>query len=581
MSISAPVHSFLDLPPELADHALSFFTILDIARFSSTSRDALRVCRRALNARSSITNKDVLTSSITRNIAIIRFIAEHCFSLQTFSVSFPEQCWISSVILESMVMLAHKTSHLVELNLVNINLDDRALVAMSWAAPNLAHIILGSTTPSVPNNSFGDVGMNAIVERCSKLESLGLVQCHGCSDDFLYAMGSCCKGMKQLMLHSCLHITEFGISGFASLCQNLELLDLAGMRLLLDEVKDGDISKIWSSCSKNLKVLRLKEGCRFKKASLVQFFSDATKLESVELHGCRVTDEILATIAANCQGLQSLKLRSAKVTPQGLNLVTQQCPNIKEIGLTREGLIHKTRGISLSYCYPFLPDISKNCKSLTSVEVEGLSTVPASEVECLLDSDLTGRLEDLSLTWGDLCGSDGGNERNGVEVGGYLCGCRCLRSLRMENYPGTADMVAHAISCLGNPLTCLSLSGSNITDEGLKYLIHANIHVRQIDLSCCNSISSEGLVETVKAIGQYWQEVNFSKVTAVSDEVIDAILDTCHEIEYLNIGMPPDARSRITGSGVRRLRAAVHSRYFKVERMSGTPRAKSLDWRRH
>ncbi|GMH45787.1 hypothetical protein BSKO_13750 [Bryopsis sp. KO-2023] len=582
MSISAPVHSFLDLPPEVADHALRFCSILDIARFSCTSRDALRVSRRALSARSSITNKDVMTSSTARNIAIIRFIAEHCFSLETFSVSLPGQGCISSIALETMVMLAHKTSHLVELNLVNIDLNDRALVAISWAAPNLAHIMLGSTNPLVPNNSFGDVGMIAIVERCSKLESVGLVQCRGCSDHFLNAMGLCCKGMKQLMLNACPHITEFGLSGFANLCQDLELLDLAGMRLLLGEVKD--VSEIWSSFSKNLKEIRLKKGCRFEKASLIQFFSDATKLESVELHGHLVTDQILTMIAAHCQGLQSLILKSSRVTSQGLTLLTQQCPNIKEIKLIGKRPCRNMQSITLSmqqYLSPLLPDISKNCKSLTSVEVEGLSTVPVSEVESLLNSDLTEKLENLSLSWSDLRKPDGSYDWDGVEVGGCLCRCRNLRSLRMESYPGNADTVARAISSLRNSLTCLSLSKTNLTDDGLKSLIHANIHIRQIDLSCCNDISSEGLEKTVKAIGQYWQEVKFYEVTAVSDAVVDGILNTCHEIEYLNIVMPPGTRSRITESGFRRLSAAVQSRYFIVERMCGVLRGKSLDWRRH
>ncbi|QHN98004.1 F-box proteinB [Arachis hypogaea] len=86
-----------------------------------------------------------------------------------------------------------------------------------------------------------DKGLSAVAKGCSDLRVLHLAGCRFVTDGILEALSKSCHNMKKLGLQGCTNITNYGLISLASGCQQIKYLDI---NKWLSKEKKGEVAGV-------------------------------------------------------------------------------------------------------------------------------------------------------------------------------------------------------------------------------------------------------------------------------------------------------------------------------------------------
>jgi hypothetical protein len=142
---------------------------------------------------------------------------------------------------------------------------------------------------------------------------------------FRYSLVNPRMEMKSLHLVSNPYLKDETILLFASICQNMQLLDLCLCRCISEE----GIVEVLRCC----KIMHLNlSSC--PKVNLNGMNFQVPKLEVLNLSFTRIDDKTLYVISKSCSGLLHLNLEECRhVTDNGVKQVVENCTRLREINL--------------------------------------------------------------------------------------------------------------------------------------------------------------------------------------------------------------------------------------------------------
>lgn len=173
--------------------------------------------------------------------------------------------------------------------------------------------------------------------------NLGVEGLENCLVDFVHTE------VKTLHLGKNLKLRDEDVKKIASICPNLELLDL---------------SSCWGISEKGV-VEALKKCCKIKYLSLAycaglmlfEINFDLPKLEVLNLSESRIGDEALSIISKTCCGLTHLDLQNCfNVTANGVKQVVENCRGLREINLK---CCNKVSGDIIPWMVSSMPSLRK------------------------------------------------------------------------------------------------------------------------------------------------------------------------------------------------------------------------------
>ena len=195
-------------------------------------------------------------------------------------------------------------------------------------------------------------GLLAVASVCPNLQTLNLSGCSNITDAILLEVARRCSNLQSLDLRHCSNITDAGLA-VLSLCLKLDFLDFCKKHARIA----GD-QCILALCGRE-DFQRLVEFDFFRwysitDASLFEVARVCPNLQSLNLAFCdRITDAALSEVARECSNLQSLNLKSCRnITDASLLEVARVCPNLQSLNLafcdriTDAALLEVARGCS-------------------------------------------------------------------------------------------------------------------------------------------------------------------------------------------------------------------------------------------
>ena len=230
-------------------------------------------------------------------------------------------------------------------------------------------------------NNITDVGLVALVQGCSLLESVNLYCCSNITFITLSALSTGCSRLQSIKLTGT-GITDAGISILAQGCPLLQSIHLESC----DFVTNFGLLTLAQKCSK-FTAVTISSCCNIRSTGLSILMHRWPRLLSINLSGESITDSVLSALARGCPQLQSLNLYSCHgVTNVGMCALALACPNLQSIEICYSDNIkdaslravaqgcHKLQSIYL-HCLRNITDsglfaLSRGCPDLSSVRVE-------------------------------------------------------------------------------------------------------------------------------------------------------------------------------------------------------------------
>ena len=202
-----------------------------------------------------------------------------------------------------------------------------------------------------------DVGIQALSERCRKVETLILRGCDKITNTALIHLTNAyednfpmCDAFKTLDLSYCAGISAEGVLQILPACGILEDLRLSGMV----SVDDNFIQEM---CIKAGTIQRLAvEKCVFMSDAALCSMADYLWLEYLDVTGCRrITDDGIEVVTVACNGIFSLLLSGVhRITSRSINAISRNCTVIQELEVQKCPLLLEKALDDLQNMWPHL-----------------------------------------------------------------------------------------------------------------------------------------------------------------------------------------------------------------------------------
>ena len=203
-------------------------------------------------------------------------------------------------------------------------LSDQNVKELSVLLHNVTLINLGGSL-KLTNSTFFTLTRNCPLLNEIKMEEtfLGEKVVENSSMDFIVN-----SQVKCLHLAKNRRLGDHGIKEIASICPNLELLDLSSCWGISEE---GVVEVLKKCCKIRHLNLAFCAGL-----TLFEIEFEVSKLEVLDLSESRIGDEALSVISKRCRGLLHLNLQNCfNVTAKGVKVVVENCRGLRQINLKR------------------------------------------------------------------------------------------------------------------------------------------------------------------------------------------------------------------------------------------------------
>ncbi|QIV96660.1 leucine rich repeat (LRR) protein [Allofrancisella inopinata] len=399
---------------------------------------------------------------------------------------------------------------------------------------------------NLKSNSIEDQGIKYITNKLKKLKVLDLSDCK-ITDQGVDFIVNQLEGLARLNLSGC-NVTDKGVKNIAVKISSLKSLSFSS-----HEITDVGVKSIatFMSHTKCLKSLELSSNS-ITDVGVEYITTNLSSLSSLSLSSNSITDVGVEYITTNLSSLSSLSLSSDSITDVGLKYIAQNlsalmslnlsgCKKITDVGVRSiatfmsrtkrlkflELSSNNITDVGLKYIAQNLPSLSSLSLSSNSITDEGVRYI-AQNLPALMSLNLSGckkitdqgairvirsmflkeldlsgcNITDRALThlcnqsykregfFNNLCEAKLPDERNSISsnVGGdTIWGGR---SLNLSNCKGITDAgVSYVAHC--RFLEELNLSGSSVTDKGLKHIGFGLYNLRILDLSNCSDVTDK------------------------------------------------------------------------------------------
>eukprot|EP00438_Fugacium_kawagutii_P030692 Skav235496 [mRNA] locus=scaffold153:195630:198442:+ [translate_table: standard] len=360
--------------------------------------------------------------------------------------------------------------------------------------------------------------------KSTQLEKLDLFDCQqlSCSDGTLAALEG--QQLHSLKLAGCTKLTSL-----AGNFEGLETLYLGGCGRLMDA---DSLGLALQSCNKSLRFLSLVDCHSLSTNGLKSAFERAgsfSSLSTLVLGGCRVDDELCQLLANLCPSLTSLDLWNCPhVTNIGVSAIIQSEAPLSELNLREclrvQGAVllefckssassrRKLRTLDISFLgvvndEHLLPVLQEHADSLACFNCGGprcliterllfslppkLEALDLADCKLLRDLDEISKLQHLSALSLEGCVAPMAQVME-------ICRCCPLTSLNLSRC-AVADETAKEIACLLPKLLELELSGSLVSDMGLKAVTQHCRRLVHLGLRSC-AVSRAAVEETKRSL---------------------------------------------------------------------------------
>lgn len=285
-------------------------SLLCLLGYSSSSFASLGCSLNSPKAMSVIDFSDSVISD-----ELLYSVAEACFPMKKLVLS---NC--TSYTFAGISFLVSRYPLLEHLDLeAAYFLADKDMVELTLSLHSITYINLSYCC------SLTNVTLYTLTKNCLVLNEIKMVGTNigedGLETDFVSNLG-----VKSLILSQNSYMGNGCIANYASLCPNLEMLDLS---CCVNITEDG-IAEVLKRCSR-IRHLEINK-CRLMKNLMIEF--ELPNLEVLCARGLRINDDALALIGKRCSRLQQLDLSGClRVTANGVKEVVANCKEMREINL--------------------------------------------------------------------------------------------------------------------------------------------------------------------------------------------------------------------------------------------------------
>jgi hypothetical protein len=212
-----------------------------------------------------------------------------------------------------LIALGERCPHLTTVERICVWVTDDGLLAIARSGALLS---LGLDSCL----QLTDVGLQAAVGFCRRLESVYLDSCEQLTDATLIALGQYCHNLRDLNI-SCTDTTEKGLRAIAAGCPLLE-------ELIAEQCAVGSaVEHIARSCP-HLRVLIVPNVVVPREAALA-LAECCPLLQELDIYSCKaIGDEEITALVCGCPALWMLNIRGTSVTGMGRCAIRDGCRNL-------------------------------------------------------------------------------------------------------------------------------------------------------------------------------------------------------------------------------------------------------------
>lgn len=418
-------------------------------------------------------------------------------------------------------------------------------------------------------NSFRDIGISLLVQRCPKLRAVVLENCRNLGDESLEAIAQCHE-LQELTLKGGFRFTSSGLEVIGSKCTGLVKLVLELGAVNIDLV----LKAVAQSCFKlrdvslKFKSAKLRELSRCSSLRSLVFASDeddrldeaVVAIATANRHllelACynRLSDSAVMAIILNCPRLQKLHLDAFNIT-EGVLPWIQQCKYLTDLSLdhfqsTGQGLAEiglcglDFRRFSLTHARGVrdmeLQMLMDGNGQLEHLDLQGCSG-PTAIGYSAIALCTTLRFLDLSFTTVDdlsLISIASGLTNlkqltivkcEAVTNMGAVARFASLESLVLDHCSFVTDEGLDVLSRKCSRLTHLSLAFTRVTDAGLEYLSKCQM-LRFLRIPYCKGVQGGGVVTIAKACGWFHHVVMSHRFRG--SRTADTLIQLCCTVRF-------------------------------------------------
>ncbi|RDX81145.1 F-box/LRR-repeat protein 4, partial [Mucuna pruriens] len=177
-----------------------------------------------------------------------------------------------------------------------------------------------------------DEGLSDVAKGCCDLRILHMAGCKFVTDGLLKALSKNCRNLEELGLQGCTSITDDGLISLASGCRWIRFLDINKCI----HVSDVGVCSISRACSSSLKTLKLLDCCKIGDETMLSLVKFCGNLETLIIGGCRdVSAEAIKSLATGCgNNLKNLRMDwCLNISDSSLSCVLSQCRNLEALDI--------------------------------------------------------------------------------------------------------------------------------------------------------------------------------------------------------------------------------------------------------
>ncbi|XP_039616960.1 dynein regulatory complex subunit 6 [Polypterus senegalus] len=402
------------------------------------------------------------------------------------------------------------------------------------------------------------------VSECRNLQDLNLSQCASVNDETIKMIAEGCPTLLYLNL-SYTDVTDGTIRMLSRCCLNLQYLSLSYSRKFTD--KGLQYLVTGKGCHK-LIYLDL-SGCTQISVDGFRYIAEACSLlQQLEMNSVpTLTDSCIMALTSKCQQVKIISVQDSPHLSDTAFKAMGESWNLKKIRIEGNNRMTDVSWKTLSKNSPNLCSISAvNCSKITDISLKSIGSLKKISVlnlaDCIRVSDpgvryfvegpSSGVIKELNLT---NC-----VRLSDVSLLRIAQKCQKLTHLSLCYCEHLTDSGFEWLENLQS-LTCLDLSGTCITDQGLA-AVGGNTGIKKLVLSECLGITDIGIQKFCRQVRDL-ECLDVSHCLSLTDQTSKTLAYYCRTIATLSVAGCP----KITDLSMQYLCGVCH--YLKELDISG------------